>query len=143
LPAGRYLVSGSNYIDFGSPLYGQIKGKVLRGAGEGCVIVDNSSAVALISMGIDMSWTTPTRVPLAASVAKGDATVEVEDARRFRTGEMVYLDQDNDNNEFGTPVSGMPNGQVDRLQRQTVQITAISGGTLSMGFYSRTQRRSQ
>src|SRR5262245_26495107 len=131
LPPGRYLVSGSNSITFPNPLYTKVEGKILKGAGAETIIVDRSNAVALIHMACDMSWTMPTAVPIIGCVAKGEGTLTVEDPIFFRVGEMVYIDQDNDDDEVGTPVSGMPNGQTERLQRQVVQITAIDGQRIS------------
>lgn len=132
LPPGRYLVSGSNYIKFPDPVYENAEGKVLKGAGKESVIVDRSSATALISMISDTSWTTANAVALTHHAYKGNRTLNVADANVFKVGQMVYIDQDNDDDEFGTPVTGMPNGQVERLHRQVVKIEAIEGGLIEI-----------
>lgn len=136
LPTGVYLLA-SGPIVWPSTLTGTRDHIVLRGDGVGTVLLDTQAAGA-VQIGTDTTTFTPTTTPIVSVLSIGQTTVTVSDSSKFVVGQLVVIDQDNDNTGIGTPNDhGMPDGKATRLMRQTVQITGKSGNaiTFSPGSY--------
>jgi hypothetical protein len=133
LPAGTYLVTGNNSIHFPTTYYKPSDHKVLRGAGSSTIIKDTGGSLSTIQLGTDTTWASATSVPITIPPALGSNTLTVADASKFRVGEMVVLNQDNDGYEVYAPDDfGLPGGQSTRLMRQVTQIQSISGNQITI-----------